>query len=98
MKFHVAGDQPHAFHFQQRVPKVGTGGGPMYRRRLGQLEAEEVPGTEGASIPFFSPDGRWLGFYSGGRLLKVPMIGGPPVPITATVDPGSTAAVFTTAP
>ena len=61
---------------------VGTGGGPVYRRRLGQLEAEEVPGTEGASIPFFNPDGRWLGFHSGGRLLKVPMSGGPPVPIT----------------
>ena len=61
---------------------VGPGGGPVYRRRLGQLEAEEVPGTEGASSPFFSPDGRWLGFHSGGRLLKVPMSGGPPVPIT----------------
>ena len=61
---------------------VGDGGGPVYRRRLGQLEAEEVPGTEGASIPFFSPDGRWLGFHSDGRLLKVPMSGSPPVPIT----------------
>ena len=63
---------------------VGIGGGPVYRRRLGQLEAEEVPGTQGASIPFFSPDGRWLGFHSGGRLLKVPMSGGPPVPISET--------------
>ena len=67
---------------------VGIGGGPVYRRRLGQLEAEEVPGTEGASIPFFSPDGRWLGFHSGARLLKVPMSGGPPVPITETPSAG----------
>ena len=63
---------------------IGAGGGPVYRRRLGQLEAEEVPGTEGAIIPFFSPDGRWLGFHSDGRLLKVPMSGGPPVPIAET--------------
>ena len=63
---------------------IGTGGGPVYRRRLGQLEAEVVPGTEGGTIPFFSPDGRWLGFHSGERLLKVPMSGGPPVPITET--------------
>lgn len=64
---------------------VGGGGGegrsPLYRRRLGQLEAEEIPGTDDGSIPFFSPDGRWLGFYSDGRLRKVPMTGGPPVPI-----------------
>ncbi len=64
---------------------VGGGGGegrsPLYRRRLGQLEAEEIPGTDDASIPFFSPDGRWLGFYSDGRIRKVPMTGGPPVPI-----------------
>ena len=67
---------------------VGTVGGPVYRRRLGQLEAEEVPGTEGASIPFFNPDGRRLGFHSDGRLLKVPMSGGPPVPITETPSAG----------
>ena len=66
---------------------VAVGGGPVYRRRLGQLEAEEVPGTERASVPFFSPDGRWLGFHSDGRLLKVPMSGGPPVPITETPSP-----------
>ena len=67
---------------------IGMNGGPVYRRRLGQLEAEQVPGTEGATIPFFSPDGRWLGFHSGGRLLKVPMSGGPPVPIAETTVGG----------
>ena len=66
---------------------VGAGGGPVYRRRLGQLEAEQVPGTEGASMLFFSPDGRWLSFHSDGRLLKVPMSGGPPVPITEIPSP-----------
>ena len=64
---------------------VGLGGGegrsPLYRRRLGQLEAEEIPNTDDGSIPFFSPDGAWLGFYSDGRLRKVPMAGGPSVPI-----------------
>ena len=67
---------------------VSSGLGPVYRRRLGQLEAEEVPGTEGGTIPFFSPDGRWLGFHTEGRLLKVPMSGGPPVPITETPPAG----------
>ena len=68
---------------------VGRGGGdgrnPLYRRQLGQLTAEEIPGTDDGTIPFFSPDGRWLGFHSDGRLRKVPMTGGPPVPITEIV-------------
>ncbi|MEE8147271.1 MAG: hypothetical protein V3T24_06680, partial [Longimicrobiales bacterium] len=59
----------------------------LYRRRLGQLEAEEIPGTDGASIPFFNSDGRWLGFHSDGYLRKVPMTGGPPVPIAETDPP-----------
>ena len=57
--------------------------GALYRRRIGQLEAEPVPGGEGARSPFFSPDGQWLAFYvpASGRLVRVPMGGGPPVPI-----------------
>ncbi|MDT8342012.1 MAG: protein kinase [Longimicrobiales bacterium] len=56
-------------------------GHALYRRRVGGLDIERIPGTEGASIPFFSPDGRWVGFYAAGRLRKAPMSGGPPVPI-----------------
>jgi serine/threonine-protein kinase len=63
---------------------VKGSGGPLYRRTLGGLEAEPIPGTEGASVPFFSPDGRWLGFFADGRLLKVSMAGGPPIPIATT--------------
>jgi serine/threonine-protein kinase len=55
--------------------------GPIMRRDLDRLTAEPIPGTEGASIPFFSPDGRWLGFNMDGRLRKVPMGGGPSIPI-----------------
>ena len=31
-------------------------------RRLDQLEVKPLAGTEGALNPFFSPDGRWVGF------------------------------------
>jgi hypothetical protein len=38
----------------------------------------ELPGTEGARNPFFSPDERWVGFFSGNRLYKVAVEGGAP--------------------
>ena len=50
----------------------------LYRRELGRRECTPIPGTENGEAPFFSPDGRWLGFVSGGRLMKVPAEGGRP--------------------
>jgi len=64
--------------------------GMLYRRSLGRLDAEPIPGTEEGSIPFFSPDGKWLGFAAGDKLRKVAMSGGPSTPIvTATVVAGA---------
>src|SRR5262245_52994474 len=37
----------------------------LYLRKLDQLEATPIAGTEGSSIPFFSPDGQWVGFWVG---------------------------------
>ena len=37
------------------------------------------PGTEDGHAPFFSPDGRWIGFFADGRLKKVALAGGAPV-------------------
>ena len=46
----------------------------LYVRRLDQLTATPLAGTEGAVGPFFSPDGQWLGFFGGGRLKKIAVI------------------------
>jgi eukaryotic-like serine/threonine-protein kinase len=35
-----------------------------------------LPGTDNARYPFISPDGRWVGFFSGPELCKVPIAGG----------------------
>jgi serine/threonine-protein kinase len=43
----------------------------LFTRRLDQIEATELPGTEGAQAPFFSPDGQWVGFFARGTLKKV---------------------------
>ncbi len=49
---------------------VGHRGGEsqIYMRGIGEMTARAVPGTEGARMPFFSPDGQWLGIYSGGMI------------------------------
>ena len=43
----------------------------LYLQRMDQERAEPVTGTEGADLPFFSPDGAWLGFWSDGWLRRV---------------------------
>ena len=60
----------------------------LYLRRLDQLDAIPLAGTEGASNPFFSPDGQSLGFHAAGALRKVPVGGGPVVELCKT-DPES---------
>jgi eukaryotic-like serine/threonine-protein kinase len=44
----------------------------LYVRALARLEAEPIAGTETSDTPFFSPDGRWLGFWHGGEIRKMP--------------------------
>ena len=57
---------------------AGSAGPRLYERRLDSVDAMPIPATEGAGNPFFSPDGEWIGFTSGRRLLKIPTRGGPP--------------------
>jgi serine/threonine-protein kinase len=55
----------------------------LYLRPLDSLTAVELPGTEGGSSPFFSPDGEWVGFFAGGQTKKVRLGGGTPVVVCA---------------
>jgi len=48
----------------------------LYVRELDQSEARKLAGTEGASYPFWSPDGKEIGFFAGGFLRRVPRGGG----------------------
>ena len=40
-------------------------------RRFVQPRPSVLAGTEDAAYPFFSPDGKWVGFFAGSRLVKV---------------------------
>jgi Tol biopolymer transport system component len=62
---------------------VGSGDSRLMIRGIDQINAISLRGTTGAGFPFFSPDGRWIGFFTGGSgdLKKVPITGGAPVTI-----------------
>ena len=63
-----------------RVAFVATdpaGKNMLWVRPLAALAAQPLAGTEGASYPFWSPDGTKLGFFQGTKLKKIDAAGGP---------------------
>jgi serine/threonine-protein kinase len=48
-------------------------------RKLGSSGFTMLPGTEGAATPFFSPDGKWVGFFADDAMKKIPIDGGNPM-------------------
>jgi serine/threonine-protein kinase len=57
----------------------------LFTRRLDQPTAGELPGTQGASSPFFSHDGQWIGFLTSGKLNKIAADGGAVVQVGEAV-------------
>jgi serine/threonine-protein kinase len=66
---------------------VGADGEPdLFVRRLDRADSTPL-GTGGGEDLFFSPDGRWLGYFLRNRLLKIPVAGGRPVELCAVPEP-----------
>jgi serine/threonine-protein kinase len=61
------------------------GAKPLFVQRLGSLTPTAISGTEAATRAFFSPDGKWIAFLQGNKLRKVPIEGGSPVEIAASL-------------
>jgi eukaryotic-like serine/threonine-protein kinase len=59
---------------QDRVPV-------LWVRSLDALENRALPGTAGASFPFWSPDGKTLGFFADSKLKRIDVAGGVPLAI-----------------
>jgi len=53
----------------------------LFTRRLDQPKATELQGAQNATVPFFSPDGLWVGFLSGATANKISVDGGSAVPL-----------------
>jgi serine/threonine-protein kinase len=78
----ISPDGAHLVYVAQRGSTT-----QLYLRGLDQLDATPVAGTIGANLPFFSPDGQWVGFFTGRELKKVSLRGDRPVTLASVIDP-----------
>ncbi|MEO8725990.1 MAG: protein kinase [Acidobacteriaceae bacterium] len=60
---------------------IGEDGNRLYVRALDNAAVTPLPGTENAIFPFWSPDSRSVGFFSGAKLKRIEIAGGTPVDI-----------------
>ena len=67
------------------VARDAAGKELLATRLLDQPKAVLLAGTEGASDPFFSPDGDWIGFFASGKMKKISVHGGSAVTLCDTV-------------
>jgi serine/threonine protein kinase/Tol biopolymer transport system component len=69
------------------VARTSDGLRRLWLRRLSDPHAKDLPATEGASYPFWSPDGRDIGFFADAHLKRVPLAGGPAQTIAEAPGP-----------
>ncbi|MCI0444806.1 serine/threonine-protein kinase [bacterium] len=60
------------------APIDRSGNSSLLLRSLDSIESQEIPGTESASRPFWSPDSTSIGFFTTDKLKIVSIGGGPP--------------------
>jgi Tol biopolymer transport system component len=54
-----------------------SGKSALWMKSPGAVDLRLIPGTEGATDPFWSPDGRQIGFFAHGELQRIALEGGP---------------------
>ncbi len=64
------------------MARRGESGDRLFVRRREQLEAVELPGTEGGFNPSFSPEGDKVAFMSGATIRVADLRGGPVITVT----------------
>jgi eukaryotic-like serine/threonine-protein kinase len=59
----------------------------LFVRYLSADTAQQLDGTQNATHPFWSWDGRYIGFFAGNKLMKIPSTGGPVVSLADAPNP-----------
>jgi eukaryotic-like serine/threonine-protein kinase len=60
------------------VAIAADGARQLWLRRFDAADSAPLAGTDGAHDPFWSPDARWIAFFTPGKLMKVSRTGGQP--------------------
>jgi len=68
-------------------PEEKSGLPVLYVTRIGSSTGTVLSETEGASYPFWSPDGRYIAFFAKGKLVKIPSSGGTPQALASVSTP-----------
>ncbi len=55
-------------------------------RMMGSTDIHNLPGTEGAQFPFWSPDSRSIGFFAGNKLKRIDLANGSVQTLTDVID------------
>jgi len=66
---------------------ASSAGSKLWTRPLDSTSARELPGTENAQYPFWSPDSKSIGFFANGRLQRLDVAGGPIVALAPASNP-----------
>jgi Tol biopolymer transport system component len=73
----------------QRLVMVAVdsnGASHLWLRPLSAFTADRLPGTDGASYPFWAPDSRQVGFFADGKLKRIDVTGGSPLTLCDASD------------
>ncbi len=63
-----------------------AGSNSIWIRDLAETQARRLAGADGDAFPFWSPEGRWLGYFAEGKLNKIEARGGPVIPLCDATD------------
>ena len=75
------------YSVEQGVGPTGAVQRRLLLRRLDQLDAAELTGTEGGRDPFFSPDGQFVAFQAEGKLKRISVTMAAASPVAVIDDP-----------
>jgi len=93
MKLSLSTPERANFNIRGSIPQISPDGrhvvfappidgkSDLWVRDLDDLQVRLLPGTSGATYPFWSPDSRWVGFFTNDKLKKIDVTGGPPLTI-----------------
>ncbi len=76
---------PNGSHLAAIVPGESSVSA-LWVRPIEHLAGQVLPGTNNASFPFWSPDGRFIAFFADGKLKKVDIFGAPPQTLSDAVS------------